>query len=130
MTFLGTNTRYDIPIYSLVARVLRSIQNNVPHSNSFNGSATFSPMTPVEVAFSEELIPYWLSFVRSGDPDTHQLARSLTWSPYLTHNKSRIVFQQDPQNTTTHSGCYDEYKPQEENQRCQFILSRVVHKQN
>ena len=87
-------------------------------------------MTPVEVAFSEELIAYWLSFVRSGDPNTHKLARSPTWSPYLTHNKSRIVFQQDPQNTTTHSGCYNEYEPSKESQRCQFVMSKVAHERD
>lgn len=129
MMFWGTNTGYDTSIL-LVAWVLRSRQDNVAHSNSFNGSTTFTPMTPVEVAFSEELIAYWLSFVRSGDPNTHKLARSPTWSPYLTHNKSRIVFQQDPQNTTTHSGCYNEYEPSKESRRCQFVARKVAHERD
>ncbi|KAJ2934669.1 hypothetical protein H1R20_g2397, partial [Candolleomyces eurysporus] len=51
MMFLGTNT-------------------------GFNGTTTFSDMTPVETAFASELIAYWLSFVRSGDPNSFKLSRS------------------------------------------------------
>jgi len=105
MMFLGTNT-------------------------GFNGSTTFTPMTPVEISFAEELIAYWLSFVRSGDPNTFKLARSPEWSPYTLGDKARVVLQQDPLNTTTRSGSFVELEPQEESQRCQFVISKVAHEQN
>ncbi|KAJ6593096.1 Alpha/Beta hydrolase protein [Mycena capillaripes] len=95
-----------------------------------NGTGTFTPMTPVEISFAEELIAYWLSFVRSGNPNTFKLARSPLWTPFTNSAKSRIVLQQDPLNTTTHSGSFLETESALESQRCSFVASQVVAQQN
>lgn len=88
-------------------------------------------MTPVETSFAQELIGYWLSFVRSGDPNTHKLTRSPIWSPYTTEkDKIRIVLQQDPLNTTSRSGSSLELEPTKEGQRCQFVLGKVDHEED
>ncbi|KAF8532038.1 alpha/beta-hydrolase, partial [Gautieria morchelliformis] len=99
MMFLGTNT-------------------------GFNGSTVFTGLNPVEQAFSEELIAYWLSFVRSSDPNTHRLSRSPEWPafslPPLSNQGKRQVLQQEPNNTTVTSGVISEVEPQLEAQRCEF----------
>jgi len=92
-----------------------------------NGTVAFSPMTPTETAFAEELIAYWLSFVRSGDPNTHKLARSPTWPAYTMSNKARVVLQQG---TPDQSGSTTELEPQNETERCLFVASKVLQQQN
>ncbi|KAF8576476.1 alpha/beta-hydrolase [Ramaria rubella] len=103
MMFLGTNT-------------------------GFNGSTVFTGLDPVETAFSEELIAYWLSFVRSSNPNTHKLSRSPAWSSFSLqplHLGNRQVLQQDPNNTTTTSGVEFEEEPLLEAQRCEFGFGKV-----
>ncbi|KAJ7590223.1 Alpha/Beta hydrolase protein [Mycena floridula] len=95
-----------------------------------NGTTTFSPMTPVETAFAEELIAYWLSFVRAEDPNTFKLARSPIWPAYASTKKTRIVLQQDPLNTTTKSGSFLELEPERETERCNFVASKAVDLQD
>ncbi|KAK7037770.1 hypothetical protein VNI00_010731 [Paramarasmius palmivorus] len=100
-----------------------------------NGTATFTPLDPVESAFAEELIAYWLSFVRSGDPNKFKLPRSPTWPSYTVsgsskHAKRRIVLQQDPQSTTTQSGSYIETEPIQETKRCKVVASKAKQEQN
>ncbi|KAK7683818.1 hypothetical protein QCA50_013194 [Cerrena zonata] len=97
MMFLGTNT-------------------------GFNGSTTFTQLTPEENAFAEELIAYWLSFVRSHDPNTFKLARSPVWQPFTNEKHPRIVLQQ---NTTTTSGSYTEVDYVPEIKRCAAIAGKV-----
>lgn len=123
MMFLGTNTgsaRLSSKCISILTRNFDS---------RFNGSTTFTPMTPVEVSFAEELIAYWLSFVRAGDPNTFKLARSPTWTEY-TAQKARIVLQQDPKNTTTLSGSFVELEAENETRRCAVVASKVQHQEN
>ncbi|KAJ7099280.1 Alpha/Beta hydrolase protein [Mycena belliarum] len=95
-----------------------------------NGSGTFTPMTPVEISFAEELIAYWLSFVRAGDPNTFKLARSPLWTPYTILGRTRIVLQQDPRNSTTRSGSVLEVESPAEGRRCRFVASQVDVQQN
>ncbi|KAI0317980.1 Alpha/Beta hydrolase protein [Amylostereum chailletii] len=105
MMFLGTNT-------------------------GFNGSTTFSPMTPTETAFAEELIAYWLSFVRSGNPNTFKLDRSPEWRAFTSGDKARIVLQQGPNKTTTESGSFLEVEDGGQTKRCAFVASVVGEEQN
>ena len=93
-----------------------------------NGSTTFVGLDEVETAFSEELIGYWLSFVRSGDPNTFKLDRSPEWPDFSTN--SRTVLQQDPGNSTTQSGMYVEEEPTSEVNRCAFVASKFEHMQD
>lgn len=90
-------------------------------------------MTPVEKAFAAELIAYWLSFVRSGDPNTYKLERSPTWDEYFTTGESlkeRVVLQQPADNSTTESGSFIEMEPVVESGRCAFVATKVQHEQN
>ncbi|KAF9235703.1 Alpha/Beta hydrolase protein [Melanogaster broomeanus] len=82
----------------------------------FNGTATFSRQTPAELAFASELIAYWLSFVRCGNPNTYKLDMSPTWENTL-----------HPQNSTTVSGCHMEKSPTAEENRCAFVISKAEH---
>lgn len=95
-----------------------------------NGSNVFVPMTAVETAFAEELIAYWLSFVRAKNPNTFKLSRSPVWPSYTSESKARIVLQQDPRNTTTNSGSFIELEPEKETQRCELVADKVLHEQN
>ncbi|KAG6894639.1 hypothetical protein C0992_005284 [Termitomyces sp. T32_za158] len=93
-----------------------------------NGTTTFTPMTPIENAFASELIAYWLSFVRSGDPNTYKLSQSPVWPGYSAQDRSRIVLQQAE--TLTTSGSFIEKEVEPETSRCELIASQVVDQQN
>lgn len=95
----------------------------------FNGTAIFTPFTPVETAFSEELIAYWLSFVRAGDPNTYKLARSPYWTGYSPFYPARVVLTQDPNNSTTVSGVTVEDVSNIESQRCRLVGSKAQDEQ-
>ncbi|TFK48389.1 alpha/beta-hydrolase [Heliocybe sulcata] len=95
----------------------------------FNGTATFAPQTPAELAFAAELHAYWLSFVRSGDPNTYKLDRSPEWPPYSFDSRNRVVLQQDSGDTTTTSGVYVEPEPVGESLRCAFVSSKEYDQQ-
>ncbi|KAJ7719018.1 Alpha/Beta hydrolase protein [Mycena maculata] len=99
-------------------------------NTGFNGSGTFTPMTPVEISFAEELIAYWLSFVRAGDPNMFKLSRSPQWPQFTVGAKARMVLQQDPLNITTQSGSFLETQSTLETERCTFVESEVAAQQN
>ncbi|EPQ51910.1 hypothetical protein GLOTRDRAFT_132721 [Gloeophyllum trabeum ATCC 11539] len=90
-------------------------------STGFNGTTTFTRLTPVEQAFAAELIAYWLSFIHSGDPNTYKLDRSPEWSQYSTAARNRIVLQEGPPNSSTESGSFVEIEPDVERTRCEFV---------
>ncbi|KAG1871950.1 Alpha/Beta hydrolase protein [Suillus tomentosus] len=94
-------------------------------NTGFNGSTTFTPQTPAELAFASELIAYWLSFVRAGNPNTYKLNKSPMWEQYTESNPMRMVLMQDPQNLTNVSGSYMEGQPVAEAARCAFAISKV-----
>ncbi|KAF8842830.1 alpha/beta-hydrolase [Paxillus ammoniavirescens] len=95
-------------------------------NTGFNGTTTFTYQTPAELAFVSELIAYWLSFVRSGNPNTYKLEMSPTWEQYTPANKVRMVLMQDPHNLTTVSGSYMEEEPTAEGKRCAFAISKAM----
>ncbi|KAK0186160.1 alpha/beta-hydrolase [Armillaria mellea] len=96
-------------------------------NTGYNGSATFSSLTPEQTAFSEELIAYWLSFVRAQDPNTFKLQRSPVWDHFSVEEKRQIVLQQ---NTTKTSGSFVELADEKEVVRCQFVAGKVEKEQN
>jgi Carboxylesterase family len=98
-----------------------------PHR--FNGTTVFTGLNTIEKAFSEEVIAYWLSFVRAGNPNTYRLSKSPIWHNYSIRNPWRVVLVQDPNNQTTKSGVWMERTPDVESQRCRFIASKVEHEQ-
>ncbi|KAG6811481.1 hypothetical protein H0H92_007253 [Tricholoma furcatifolium] len=105
MMFLGTNT-------------------------GFNGTTTFSPMTPIETAFAEELIAYWLSFTRAKDPNTYKLSRSPVWPTYSAESRSRIVLQQALTDSPNATGSFVEQEVEPETHHCEVIASQASDQQN
>ncbi|KAL0571847.1 hypothetical protein V5O48_010115 [Marasmius crinis-equi] len=100
-----------------------------------NGSTTFHPMTPIEDAFAEELLAYWISFVRTGDPNTFKLDRSPEWPQYSLDGagdtqKRRIVLQENPGNSTEVSGSFVEQELENEGRRCEVVASKSEQEQN
>ncbi|KAL0578095.1 hypothetical protein V5O48_003913 [Marasmius crinis-equi] len=100
-----------------------------------NGSTTFHPTTPVEDAFAEELLAYWISFVRSGDPNTFKLDRSPEWPQYTLEGadeivKQRVVLQEGPADSTTESGSFIEQEPVNEGRRCEAVAAKSEQEQN
>ena len=123
MMFKGTNVGYALCVFFSMF----FFQDIHSHA-SFNGSYTLNPMTPTEDAFAEELIAYWLSFVRSGDPNHYRLSRSPEWPMYKS--ASRIVLQQGPGSTTSVSGSFVEEQPETAKLRCALMASQVGRQQN
>ncbi|OCB90395.1 alpha/beta-hydrolase [Sanghuangporus baumii] len=103
MMFLGTNT-------------------------GFNGTNVFTGLNGVEKAFSEELIAYWLSFVRVKDPNKFKLARSAVWPDFSSGR--RVVLQQSLDNETSSSSIFVEKEFVGDTKRCAFVASLVNHMQN
>ena len=83
-------------------------------------------MTPSEQAFASELIAYWLSFVRSGNPNTHKLDRAPIWPMYTAGRAQRVVLTEG---TETKSGSTVETIPTAEQQRCAFVASKAENQQ-
>lgn len=92
--------------------------------NRFNGTTTFQPQSPHDVAFAQELIAYWLSFVRSGDPSADKLETSPVWPGYTTFVRFRIALQEGAGNSTR-SGSTIETEDAAESARCEFVASLV-----
>ncbi|EMD37060.1 hypothetical protein CERSUDRAFT_137491 [Gelatoporia subvermispora B] len=96
-------------------------------NTGFNGTTVFTSMTPSEDAFAAELIAYWLSFVRSGSPNTFKLSRSPVWPEYSASSAKRIVLQEG---TAATSGSWTEEEPESETERCEFSALKVEHEQD
>ncbi|KAJ3482852.1 hypothetical protein NLI96_g6703 [Meripilus lineatus] len=88
-----------------------------------NGTATFNSVASSTSEFASEMISYWMSFVRSGDPNTHKSHRSPHWPEYSTGSqgsKVRMVLQEGG---VGESGSYVEVEDAEESVRCDFVAS-------
>ncbi|GJJ14529.1 hypothetical protein Clacol_008794 [Clathrus columnatus] len=93
-------------------------------NTGFNGSGVLTGLNATETAFSQELIAYWLSFVRSSNPNTYRLERSPEWPSFSpTSTGKRQVLQQDPKNRTTVSGIVSELEPSADLERCDFTFT-------
>ncbi|KAF9460346.1 alpha beta-hydrolase [Collybia nuda] len=92
---------------------------------TFNGTVSFTGLTPTESSFASELIAYWLSFVRSGNPNTYKLARSPVWNGYNATHRNRNVLQEDPAGSTTRSGIFLEHEVNPETKRCTVAGSQT-----
>ncbi len=90
-----------------------------------NGTTTFQPMSPADITFAQELIAYWVSFVR-----VFKLKRSPAWVPFTTDDRERIVLQEDPDGSTTVSGNFGEQKSEGEGSRCDFVAGLNAHQGN
>ncbi|KAJ3561324.1 hypothetical protein NP233_g10263 [Leucocoprinus birnbaumii] len=134
----GVNTwtyRYNQPDPALGEGVLHSAELNKMFRGvhiGLNGTYTFSKQTPSEVAFSQELIAYWLSFARTLDPNTHKLDRAPVWPAYSVDKRDRIVLQEAPVGSDVGavSGSYLEIESETDAQRCSLMASMVDEMQN
>lgn len=84
-------------------------------------------MTPSEQAFAAELVAYWLSFVRSGDPNTFKSPRAPQWPAYDVETTKRIVLTEG---TVSISGSSIEAIPPKEKERCAFVATKAQAQQN
>ena len=96
-------------------------------STGFNGSTTFGGLAPRDDAFAAELIAYWLSFVRTGDPNTFRRAGSPVWPAYTVRGRERMVLQEPGPDGT--SGSVAEQESELESSRCAFVASKANHQQ-
>lgn len=119
-----------------------------PKWNSNNGTYSLTPFTnKSQHEFAKELIAYWVSFVRSGDPNTYSLPGSPYWPAWeiknpITQNTDsaitngkRMVLRQGRTAADIHSDSYSqnilsrqyasgsvvEEEPVTEFQRCRTI---------
>ncbi|KAK7043872.1 hypothetical protein VNI00_008038 [Paramarasmius palmivorus] len=94
----------------------------------FNGTVTFTPLTSDQTAFAQELIAYWISFVREGDPNARRLPGSPFWPEYQSsrevEEKKRIVLQKSG------DGSHTEDEPWDELERCKVIAGKAEVMQN
>ncbi|KAF9449757.1 alpha/beta-hydrolase [Macrolepiota fuliginosa MF-IS2] len=97
-----------------------------------NGTTTFSTFNPSEVAFSSELIAYWLSFVRDLNPTTHKLSRAPAWAQYSANTRNRIVLNEAPAGSDVNnvSGSHPEIEDEEDVARCEVIAGLVAQMQD
>ncbi|CAA7267478.1 unnamed protein product [Cyclocybe aegerita] len=102
-------------------------------STGSNGTTTFHPLSPSNEAFAAELIAYWLSFVRSGDPNTFKLPHSPVWKQY-TPRSARMVLQAGPEvsvdGQAVVSGSKLEVEDDKGTARCRLVASQVRGQQN
>jgi len=87
----------------------------------------FSTFNPSEIAFSEELIAYWLSFVRTYNPNTFRLDRAPVWGQYTSKHRNRIVLNEAPvgADVNTVSGSHMEIEGNGAAKRCQIVAGLV-----
>jgi carboxylesterase type B len=74
-------------------------------------------MTSSQTSFGQELIAYWISFVRAQNPNTYKLESSPEWPPFSKEDTSRMVLQLD------NGGNVLEKQDQSETDRCDFLAS-------
>lgn len=79
-------------------------------------------MKPAESAFASELIAYWLSFVRTGNPNSFRLPLSPVWPPYREGDRFRNVLQQV---STYPGGSFLELEANPETERCRLTGSQT-----
>jgi hypothetical protein len=132
MMFKGTNPRFVGFTFCTLSSSSYLLKNNlfIFIFISANGTGTFSEMSPHATAFAEELIAYWVSFVRSGDPNRFKLARSPVWEPFTPAEKSRIVLQAAAEGEQGGSGSFLEREGEEETARCEVVAGMVGVQQN
>lgn len=129
--------RYDHPdpAHGPGAGVFHAAENYIVFRGvhvDINGTHAFSQQSPPETAFSHEIISYWLSFVRTLDPNTHKLDRAPAWPEYSVKERNRVVLNVAPTGSDYHavSGSHVEIESEVDVQRCALITGMVDEMQN
>lgn len=87
----------------------------------YNGTFVYpTPLTPAENALAEELIAYWLSFVRDYNPNTYRLPRSPEWHQFTPESRNKAVLTKG---TPEKSAVTVEVVSEKEYKRCQYFAS-------
>jgi carboxylesterase type B len=120
LMFLGTSTGSEL-------NSLSYSELNADPIPRFNGTTTFNALSPTETAFASEIIAYWLSFVKHGDPNVSKLARSPIWPAYST--QERLVLDKHPR-SADQSGVQKEKQPEDTVVRCNHAVALVDREQN
>ncbi|KAI0646569.1 alpha/beta-hydrolase [Trametes meyenii] len=125
--------RYNQPVPTLNTSTVTHASENWMMFNGcstgVNGSVTFEHQSAADKAFASELIAYWLSFVRSGDPNTHKLPTAPVWPAYTVDRRVRVVLQEPADGSVGVSGTTVEDEPEKESRRCAFVASKAAHQQ-
>ncbi|CAA7267437.1 unnamed protein product [Cyclocybe aegerita] len=87
---VGTSTGY---VESACPFAPPSVSDDVPDSME---PRPFTLSQQPNEAFAEELVAYWLPFLRSGDPKTFKLPRSPVWKQY-TPKAARMILKAGPE---------------------------------
>ncbi|KAG8884636.1 hypothetical protein FRB97_003692 [Tulasnella sp. 331] len=107
-----------------------------------NATVFFDGLAPAQQAFSEEFMAIFVSFIRSGSPNTHKPTCSPAWPVYRSADRARLVLQANhtegfvagqkvqEQNPNSASGCYLEEVSSDEKSRYDFWFSKANKTQN
>ena len=120
--FGGSNPGYETSL--IITHILIIL---IYFITRLNGTQTFTPINATERSFAEELIAYWTSFIRTGDPNVYKLTTSPVWPRYQTSGRRRMVLQQGTDHGT---GSVVESSPSDQIARCDFVASKVLEEQN
>ncbi|CAE7191421.1 unnamed protein product [Rhizoctonia solani] len=90
----------------------------------FNGATggTFHSFNTTEVPVAQEIIQYWSSFTRSGNPSTFKRTYSPVWPTYAENN--RVVMSEDVDGNGNSTASSVESVLAFEQKRCQFWMSQ------
>ncbi|KAL1743321.1 Alpha/Beta hydrolase protein [Schizophyllum fasciatum] len=94
-----------------------------------NGTFTFTSQSEPQLAFAEELIAYWMSFVRARDPNVYKLERSPEWPKYSSEERLRMVLQAGSEGLMSSSGSSVELEGKEETKRCGCVAKLADRQQ-
>lgn len=91
--------------------------------NNISGSvAFFAPFNVTEKPVAEEVIGYWTSFTRAGNPSVFKKSFSPLWPSYS--GTQRVVMSQDVGGNGNRTASFVENVPVLESARCQWWMSQ------
>ncbi|KAF8686255.1 Alpha beta-hydrolase [Rhizoctonia solani] len=91
----------------------------------FNGATGstpfFAPFNTTQAPVAQEIMQYWTSFTRSGNPSKFKRSYSPAWPDYI--GDRRIVMSEDVGGSGNHTASFVEKIPVYEQERCSFWMS-------
>lgn len=86
------------------------------------GTPFFAPFNVTEVPVAQEIIQYWASFARSGNPSTYKRSYSPVWPSFAGNH--RVVMSEDLGGSGNSTASFVEVVPAFEQAGCQFWMSQ------
>ncbi|KZO91472.1 alpha/beta-hydrolase [Calocera viscosa TUFC12733] len=106
-------------------------------STGSNGTTVFHELSVEQRDFFHEMLAYFVSFVRTGSPNTHKLDRSPEWPLYTAQRNRQVLqhqFQEDFSNdasaTGSTSAMWLEEVTESEKERCEALFDMVESCEN